>query len=144
MAAFKEHCTFGFWRGIELPDPEGLLERIGKTAMGNLGKLKKIEDLPKQIHLEHLIREAMKLNESNSSAPKLKRPKTIISINLPSELNKAFSQKKNKDAQHFFESLAPSHKKEFCKWINEAKKAETRIRRIEQTLIMLKEKKKKM
>ncbi|HRE98351.1 MAG TPA: DUF1801 domain-containing protein, partial [Flavobacteriales bacterium] len=49
MAAFKEHCTFGFWRGIELPDPEGLLERIGKTAMGNLGKLKKIEDLPKQI-----------------------------------------------------------------------------------------------
>lgn len=143
MAAFKEHCTFGFWKGNELPDPERLLERVGKTAMGNLGKLKRIEDLPKKKHLEQLIREAMKLNESKTIAPKPSSKITSATFELPSELSKAFSLKKNKDAQLFFESLAPSHKKEFCKWINEAKKEETRLRRIEQALLMLKEKKKK-
>ena len=37
-----------------------------------------------------------------------------------------------------FQNLPPSHQKEYLKWINEAKKENTRQLRIEKTLLMLK------
>ena len=39
MAAFKKHCTFGFWKAALMSDPKGILEAIGKTAMGQLGQI---------------------------------------------------------------------------------------------------------
>jgi hypothetical protein len=42
-------------------------------------------------------------------------------------------------AQAAFDALAPSHRKEFVRWIEEAKRDETRSSRVEQTLHMLRE-----
>ena len=38
----------------------------------------------------------------------------------------------------FFESLSYTHRKEYCRWITEAKKEETRSRRLEKAVEMLK------
>jgi len=38
----------------------------------------------------------------------------------------------------FFETLSFTHRKEYCRWIAEAKKEETRTRRLEKALAMLK------
>jgi hypothetical protein len=38
----------------------------------------------------------------------------------------------------FFEGLSFTHRKEYCRWITEAKKVETRARRLEKALEMLK------
>jgi len=51
---------------------------------------------------------------------------------LPAEFEKAL--KKNKAANTYFNSLPPSHQKEYINWITEAKKEETRMRRIEKTI----------
>jgi bifunctional DNA-binding transcriptional regulator/antitoxin component of YhaV-PrlF toxin-antitoxin module len=40
----------------------------------------------------------------------------------------------------FFESLSYTHRKEYCRWITEAKKEETRTRRLEKAIEMLKAK----
>ena len=40
----------------------------------------------------------------------------------------------------FFESLSYTHRKEYCRWITEAKKEETRARRLEKAVEMLKAK----
>lgn len=40
----------------------------------------------------------------------------------------------------FFESLSYTHRKEYCRWITEAKKGETRARRLEKAVEMLKAK----
>jgi len=40
----------------------------------------------------------------------------------------------------FFESLSYTHRKEYCRWITEAKKEETRTRRLEKAVEMLKAK----
>jgi bifunctional DNA-binding transcriptional regulator/antitoxin component of YhaV-PrlF toxin-antitoxin module len=40
----------------------------------------------------------------------------------------------------FFESLSYTHRKEYCRWITDAKKEETRSRRIEKAVEMLKSK----
>jgi hypothetical protein len=61
-------------------------------------------------------------------------------IEIPPELAKAF--KKEKAAQAYFNCLAYSHKREYVGYIIEAKKAETRARRVAQTIEMLKQRKK--
>ncbi len=55
-----------------------------------------------------------------------------------------FAQKleANPEAKKFFENLAFSHKREYVAWIHEAKKEETRVRRIEKTIELLNAKKK--
>jgi len=37
----------------------------------------------------------------------------------------------------FFEGLSFTHRKEYCRWIDEAKKEETRVRRVEKAIEML-------
>ena len=59
---------------------------------------------------------------------------------VPAELKRVF--KSDKEAKSAFEKLSYSHQKEYVKWIEEAKKAETRARRVEQAIQLLKEKQK--
>ncbi len=58
-------------------------------------------------------------------------------VTIPADLDKAFAQ--NREAGAAFGALSYSHQKEFVDWIEQAKKAETRERRITQALEMLAE-----
>ena len=57
-------------------------------------------------------------------------------IEVPAELEKAFETEKG--AKAFFETLAYTHRREYVKWIDEAKKTETRRNRIAKTVELLK------
>jgi len=57
--------------------------------------------------------------------------------NIPLELKRALASEKI--AQQNFAKLAPSHKRQFIYWITEAKRDETRARRISKTIEMLKQ-----
>ena len=57
---------------------------------------------------------------------------------LPDDLDAALDD----DARTFFSSLAPSHRKEWVRWVEEAKKPDTRAARIEKTAASLREGKK--
>ncbi|HXE89746.1 MAG TPA: YdeI/OmpD-associated family protein [Terriglobales bacterium] len=59
-------------------------------------------------------------------------PRTVA---VPPVLKKALAR--NKGAQAYFDKLSPSHKKAYVDFITEAKKEETRQRRVEKTLAML-------
>ncbi len=59
-------------------------------------------------------------------------------VEIPSDLQDAFQ--KDNQAAKAFESFPPSHRREFVQYITEAKKPETRIRRIKKTLDDLKTK----
>ncbi len=61
-------------------------------------------------------------------------------IEVPKDLLKEL--KKDKNAKAFFDKLAYTHRREYVMWINEAKKDETRQRRIVKTIEMLKKGKK--
>lgn len=54
---------------------------------------------------------------------------------IPKELQEHI--KKDKKLALAWNKFSPSHKKEYLKWINEAKKVETRIKRVEKTIKML-------
>ena len=58
--------------------------------------------------------------------------RTVI---VPTDLKQALS--KNKTVDKFFSALAYSHQKEYVDWITEAKREETRERRLSKTLCLL-------
>jgi hypothetical protein len=57
-------------------------------------------------------------------------------IEVPDDLQKAF--KAEQEAKTFFDKLSYSHQREYVMWINEAKREETRQRRIVKAIEMLK------
>lgn len=70
-----------------------------------------------------------------SDEGKKKAAPAPVSVTPPDDLKAAFE--KSPAALAFFETLAPSHKKEYVRWITEAKRPETRTSRVEKTIEML-------
>lgn len=62
-------------------------------------------------------------------------------VAVPEPLERALSQ--DEKARSAFEALAYSHRKEYARWISEAKREETRQRRVSQALAMLRDGKKR-
>jgi uncharacterized protein YdeI (YjbR/CyaY-like superfamily) len=128
MAAFKQHCAFGFWKASIMKDPEGILQIKDRNAMGHLDKITSIKDLPSEKILIAYIKEAARLNEEKVKLPARKKTIDPKELKAPDALVKAVQ--KNKKAKTTFESFSPSHKKEYIEWITEAKTDDTRNKRI--------------
>jgi uncharacterized protein YdeI (YjbR/CyaY-like superfamily) len=138
FAAFKKHMMFGFWKASLMRDSKFLLGKQSKTAMGNLGKITSIKDLPSDKVIAGWIKEAMKLNDTGvkldrSAKPKHERKK----YKMPSYFAKVLN--KNKKAKQIFDNFSPSHKREYLEWIIEAKTDETRNRRMTSAIQLMTE-----
>lgn len=131
MAAFKQHCAFTFWLATQLKDQDNILQRgTSQKSMGHLGRLQSPDQIPDENILISYIHEAMNLSQSQS---KVKQKQIDIrAINIPGELEAAL--KKNKEAHRKFNQLPYSHRMEYVNHITEAKKADTRERRITKTI----------
>lgn len=130
MAAFKAHCAFGFWRGKEMPDlPTPDAQTGPAAAMGSLGRIESIADLPDERRLAGHIRAAMALADgSPKSKPKRTAGATKPSIPMPSDVAGALAA--NAEAARHFAAFSPSCRREYLEWIVEARKPETRAARI--------------
>ena len=133
MAAFKAHCAFSFPKANLINDPQKILEAVGKTAMGSFGQVKTLIDLPDDGYIKDLILQAVKLNEQETKIPVKKSIAKPVSI--PDGLKSALER--NDKAAAVFNKLSASHQREYCAYIAEAKKEETRLRRMEKTIAML-------
>ncbi|MCB0409698.1 MAG: YdeI/OmpD-associated family protein [Flavobacteriales bacterium] len=125
MAAFKQHCAFGFWK-------QKLIKALDESedGMGSLGKIKSLEDLPSDEILLMLMKEAVMLNEKGIQVPKT--PKAKKELLIPQELTDKL--KSHPKAKEVFENFSYSHQKEYVEWITEAKREATKEKRIEQTI----------
>ncbi len=128
MAAFKEHCAFGFWKASLMKD-SSKFSQVGETAMGHLGKIRSLDDLPADKILLGYIKEAVKLNEDGVKLPS--KPKSSTekkALVVPEYFMKSLS--KNARALKTFEGFSYSNKKEYTEWITDAKTEETRKKRM--------------
>jgi uncharacterized protein YdeI (YjbR/CyaY-like superfamily) len=130
MAAFKEHCAFGFWKATLLIDPNNALS-IGDGSAGSFGRITKVEDLPSKEILQDFILQAIALNESGKKTPeavkKASAPKTELVI--PEYFTEYLTAYPN--ASLNFHRSSYSHKKEYVEWIIGAKSEATRQKRME-------------
>ena len=127
MAAFKEHCTFGLWKGSLIVDAA---DRRSDEAMGQLGRITKLADLPPRKKLVGYVKKAKELNDAGVKVAKTTKPKPVLEP--PADLLAAL--RKNKKAQAAFDKFPPSHKREYVEWIVDAKTDETRQRRLAQAV----------
>jgi len=126
MAAFKQHCTFGFWKGSLIVDGNG--ESL--AAMGQFGRITAISDLPSKRVLAGYVRAAAKLNDEGIKV--VRKPKAKKPLAVPAYLKAALM--KNRKALGAFASFSPSQKREYVEWIAESKREETRERRLKQAV----------
>jgi uncharacterized protein YdeI (YjbR/CyaY-like superfamily) len=136
MAAFKAHCAFGFWKGSLVFD--AVKE---KEAMGQFGRLTRLEDLPPDATVIRWVKKAVELNLAGIKAPRpVKHPKPAIP--MPADFGAAL--RKSAAARKTYEAFPPSHQREYLEWITEAKAAETRARRLATSIEWLSEGKSRM
>lgn len=127
MAAFKAHCSFGFWKASLMSDATKMKDNQ-KNAMGHMGKITSLKDLPPDKILIAYIKEAAKLNDEGIKLPPRKKITDKQELVIPADFSAALL--KNKKASGTFEDFSPSHKKEYIQWITEAKTEDTRNRRM--------------
>ena len=132
MASFKAHVAVNFWRGQEL-----LGDKAADGAMGQLGKIASLDDLPDDAALDALIAAALDL--SATPPPKKK------TIPKPEKLHPDFAVALDKapQAKATYEGFPPGARREYCDWVNEAKRDATRDKRIAQAIEWLGEGKKR-
>lgn len=138
LASFKQHCAFGFWKAVLMKDSK---EMVGKNeyAMGHLGKITGLKDLPPNKKIISWIKEAVKLNDDDVKLPERKRSDLKKEIEIPAAFQNALN--KNKIAATTFRNFSPSHKYEYLEWITGAKTEETRDKRIAKAIEQLSEEK---
>jgi uncharacterized protein YdeI (YjbR/CyaY-like superfamily) len=118
-AGFKAHAVVHFWRAAEL----GFETK--EEAMGQLGKLTSPADLPR--NLDSMIEAASQLARRSPPPPRPRRePKPMPA------LHPAFAEALDKapKAKQAFDAFPPSCRREYLEWIDEAKRDETRQKRI--------------
>jgi uncharacterized protein YdeI (YjbR/CyaY-like superfamily) len=99
-----------------------------EVAMGHLGRICSLKDLPADKKIIGWIKEAMQLNDLGIKLPAKVKATANKELSVPDYFTKALS--KNKKALQTFEAFAYSHKKEYVNWITEAKTEETRNKRM--------------
>jgi len=128
MSAFKAHCSFGLW-GSEVG---AVLEKEGAAqdnGMGTFGKVTSVRDLPSRAKLVSYVSVAAKAIADGERTKAWSRPKVVkAEAEVPEAL--AAGLKKNKAAAKKFEAMTPGCRREYCQWIAEAKREETRENRV--------------
>ena len=124
MAAFKEHCAFGFWKSTLILGNS----KAEEEAMGHFGRITSLDDLPGEKTLIGYVREAAELNKKGINAPGRTQRKKKRPLQVPDYLKTALE--KNAKAKKTFANFTPTNQREYVEWLTEAKREETRQHRL--------------
>lgn len=130
MSAFKAHCAFGFWAR------EGAEARQG-GAMGDFGRITTMADLPGRAELRQKIKAAAAL--LRAGAPRAHNPQREPRARLEMPDDFAVALADARAAKRHYDALPPGKQRDYLEWVLEAKREETRARRIAQAVAWLAE-----
>ena len=123
MASFKQHCAFGFWKAALVMGENAR----SSEAMGHLGRITTLADLPPKATLIKWTKKAKALNEKGV---KVEREAKAPRKALPTPPDLAAALKRNKKAGTIFAGFSPSKRRDYIEWITDAKSDRTRATRL--------------
>jgi uncharacterized protein YdeI (YjbR/CyaY-like superfamily) len=132
LAYFKSYTGLWFFQGAFLNDKDGVL--VSGTE-GQTKAQRQLRIFPGEKLDTKMIKRFLKETVSNHSAGihlQKTGPKETV---IPEELQKALKTKK--DLLKKFESLTPYKQREYCDYIAQAKRAETKVTRISKIIPMI-------
>lgn len=128
MAAFKEHCTYGFWKHALVQKKLGKLPQ-GDRAWGTFGRITSVQDLPSERSMVRFVKVAAKLNDQGVKITRKVTPRAERTVIVPEDLTAALIADKKAVAN--FDAFSYSKKKDYVEWLNQAKTEATRRKRLE-------------
>ncbi len=136
ISAFKAHCSFGFWGAAigKVLRTAGVLQ---DGAMGSLGKITGIKDLPPDKQLLGYLRQAAELIRKGQGENWVAAQRRVVKapkppVEVPAEFTAAL--RRDRKAAAAYAAFSPSCQREYAEWIADAKRPETRDRRIAQAI----------
>jgi uncharacterized protein YdeI (YjbR/CyaY-like superfamily) len=134
VASFKHHVAVWFHQGAMLKDTKKVLRQAQENTKALRSIVYKSMDDVDAKTLSAYAKEAMFVNEKGLKYDHKKTRKELV---VPDYFMKRIQ--KNKKALATYESFSYSKKKDYVQWIVEAKKEETRERRMLQAIDMMAE-----
>ncbi|MAT53505.1 MAG: hypothetical protein CMN32_03420 [Saprospirales bacterium] len=136
LGAFKSYVGIWFFQGALLSDPKGLLinAQEGTTKALRQMRFQKLEEIDADTVTAYLHEAILNQKQGKRIKPAKAGTKPLI---IPDELQNALNE--NADLKAAFESLSLSHKREYADYVGEAKREETRLRRLEKIIPMIME-----
>lgn len=118
MASFKQHCAF-------IIDGPG-----GGEAMGDLGRITSLDDLPADAELIAALRvKAARIRSGEDAvAARKKAAKPVAKITMPDDFEDAIS--KTHGAQAVWDGFTDAQRRDYLEWVTTAKQKATRGKRI--------------
>jgi len=135
LALFKKHVGINFFKGSLITDKYNLFEKQYENRINRMIKYTALSEVEEE-QLKYYLLEAVEINQQGKK-PTPKR----TTVDMPENFQNALNG--NPKAQIFFDSLAPSYKKEYIQWIATAKQKATRVKRLNTSIEWLSEGKKK-
>jgi uncharacterized protein YdeI (YjbR/CyaY-like superfamily) len=136
ISAFKAHCSFGFW-GAEIGKALAAEGVVRESGMGSLGRITSVKDLPAEKKLLGYIKQAAKLIDAGLGDNRMVLARRLVKapkapVEIPAEFTAAL--RRDRKAAAAYAAFSPSCQREYAEWIAEAKRPETRERRIAQAV----------
>ena len=130
MSAFKAHCAFGFWQREGSPAGQA-------GAMGDFDRIETLADLPGHAELRRLIQAAAE--RLQAGAPRAQKPgrEPRAKLDMPDDFAAALA--KVKAAQQHYDAFPPGKQRDYLEWVLDAKRDDTRAKRIAQAVEWLAE-----
>lgn len=126
LAAFKQHIALWFFNGVFLKDKHNLLEQAQEKTKGLRSlKFTSRAEIDKKVVLAY-IKEAIANQKAGKEIIPEKKGKKVT---LPAEL--ADTLKNNTNLNNCFKALTPYKQREYAEYIATAKRAETKLNRLE-------------
>ncbi|MCB0693361.1 MAG: YdeI/OmpD-associated family protein [Lewinellaceae bacterium] len=132
IAAFKSYAGIWFYQGALLSDPGGVLVNAqeGKTQAMRQWRFQEGDHLDRSLVRSYLEEALEHAREGREVVAKKSRPLVI-----PEELRQALAS--DPDVARQFDQLSLSCRREYAEYIGEAKREETRLRRLEKAIPMI-------
>ena len=132
IRAFKNWVAAWFFQGVYLADKSNVLVSGGDNTKG----LRQWRFMPKdEVPLDMFksyLREAILNDEKGARIEPAKANRPVV---IPHELKEVLDARA--ELAGLFYAFSPSHQREYCEYIAEAKREETRIRRVQKTIDLL-------
>ncbi|MGS2727086.1 YdeI/OmpD-associated family protein [Psychroserpens sp. BH13MA-6] len=133
LGAFKQHFGIWFFNGVFLKDSKNLLVNAqeNKTKALRQMRFNSIDEVDEAIVLSY-VQEAI---ENQKLGKEIKPTRKGTKVSVPKELSSVL--KDNSKLKASFDQLTPGKQREYCNYINNAKRAATKQSRIEKIKPMI-------
>ncbi|MEE9407402.1 MAG: DUF1801 domain-containing protein [Polaribacter sp.] len=133
LAAFKNYCGLWFFQGVLLKDKHNVFinAQEGITKAMLQWRFHSLEEINTEQIKEYIVETIGNIKQGKEIKSDRTKKQLIIPVELQQELNS------NKEFKTKFESFSNSSKREYADYISDAKRATTRLRRMQKIILMI-------